>query len=195
MTLTKEEIKFDPGFIQHLQAFVPTVEEIYSNISKFKNLSQKRNMFKMYYLKLQNILDSYIGFYLGCMLWAVVIVREKGQPVIGNLCWGGTFDEDTLYEVNFVMDFTKQFERDAKYYLNENCKVENFESDILEKYKEFLTINKGFINCKMTDDIKIPKSLKEPSAKEIGEIVEKIKEVTQTGNFTDLYEIKDLILK
>lgn len=194
MTLTKEDIKFDPGFIIHLQAFIPTVEDIYSKFSNFKNFSQKRNMFKIYYSKLKTLLDSYIGFYLGCIIWAALIKKEEGQSVIGNLCYGGTYDEDTLYEVNFVIDFAKQLERDAKYYMNETYKVKDFELDILNKYKEFLILNEGFVKCNKTDDIKLPENVKMLSAKD-SEIAEKtVKSVVENGNFTEFYKIKDMIL-
>lgn len=194
MTLTKEEIKFDPGFIYHLQAFIPTIEDIYSKFSSFKNFSQKRNMFKIYYPKIKKLLDSYIGFYLGCIIWAIIIKQEKGQAIIGNLCYGGTYDDDTLYEVNFITNFATQLEKDAKYYLNETYKVKDFELNILEKYKEFLTLNEGFINSQKTDDIKLPDNLKTPSKKDLETLTEKVKQIVESGNFTDFYEDKDLIL-
>lgn len=194
MTLTKEEIKFDPGFIYHLQAFIPTIEDIYSKFSSFKNFSQKRNMFKIYYPKIKKLLDSYIGFYLGCIIWAIIIKQEKGQAIIGNLCYGGTYDDDTLYEVNFITNFATQLEKDAKYYLNETYKVKDFELDILNKYKEFLILNEGFVKCNKTDDIKLPENVKMLSAKD-SEIAEKtVKSVVENGNFTEFYKIKDMIL-
>ncbi len=159
--LKDEDIKFDPGFIIHLQAFIPTVEDIYSTINRFKNFGQKRNMFRNYYNRLKSLTDSYIGFYLGCILWAIVLKREKDKPVIGNLCWGGVYDEGTLYEVDFVKDYAKQLVKDAKYYLNDQYELKDFEVKILDLYREFLVLNEGFVALQNTNDIKLPSSIKE----------------------------------
>lgn len=194
MTLTAEEIKFDPGFIQHLNALIPTLENIYTTLNRFKNFAQKRNQFKLYYPRLKNLVNSYIGFYLGCMLWAIVLKNEGKQPVIGNLCYGGTFDDDTLFEVNCLLQYVEQLEKDAKYYINETYKAQDFEKNILNAYKEFLSQNEGFVKCQNTDDIKIPSSLKTPSTQEIQTITNTVKDVVETGDFTKFYNIKDLIL-
>ncbi len=194
MTLTAEEIKFDPGFIQHLNALIPTLENIYTTLNRFKNFAQKRNQFKLYYPRLKNLVNSYIGFYLGCMLWAMVLKNEGKQPVIGNLCYGGTFDDDTLFEVNCLLQYVEQLEKDAKYYINETYKAQDFEKNILNAYKEFLSQNEGFVKCQNTDDIKIPSSLKTPSTQEIQTITNTVKDVVETGDFTKFYNIKDLIL-
>ncbi|MBP3923891.1 hypothetical protein J6E39_01450 [bacterium] len=194
MRLTDEQIKFDPGFIQHMTALIPTLENIYATLNKFKNFAMKRNQFKLYYPRLRKLVDMYTGFYLGCMLWAVALKREENKQIIGNLCYGGTFDDDTLFEVNCLIQYVEQLEKDAKYYLNENYKVQDFELDIMNKYKTFLTENEGFVKCQNTDDIKIPDVLKTPSDEEIDIIIEKVKNVVETGDFTQFYEIKDLIL-
>ena len=57
-------VQFDPGFIQHIQAFVPSIANIYKNINQFRNFGQKKSHFKMYYPKIQNLLNNYIGFYI-----------------------------------------------------------------------------------------------------------------------------------
>ena len=194
MKLKEENIKFDPGFILHLQAFIPTVEDIYGKINRFKNFGQKRNMFKNYYPKLKQLLDSYIGFYLGCVLWAIVLKQESNKPVIGNLCYGGVYDEDTLFEVDFVKGFAEQLPKDAKYYLNEIYEVKDYENKILDLYREFLAINEGFVTLQNTDEIKLPTGMKDLSEKEIDKIQKVVEEVIQDGSFEKFYEIRDFVL-
>ena len=67
---TKDGVQFDPGFIQHMSAFEPNIEYVYNNLNSFKNFNQKKLQFKMFYPKIQSLLKNYIGFYLGCILWA-----------------------------------------------------------------------------------------------------------------------------
>ena len=67
---TKNGVQFDPGFIQHMSAFEPNIEYVYNNLNSFKNFNQKKLQFKMFYPKIQSLLKNYIGFYLGCILWA-----------------------------------------------------------------------------------------------------------------------------
>ena len=43
-----EGAQFDPGFIGHLNAFVPSIEYIYQNLYRFKNFNQKKMQFKIH---------------------------------------------------------------------------------------------------------------------------------------------------
>lgn len=194
MVLLKDEIKFDPGFIIHLQAFIPTIEDIYSKILRFKNFGQKRNMFKNYFPRLKTLTNNYIGFYLGCILWAIILQQEKNQPIIGNLCYGGTFDEDTLYEVDFVKSFAQQLPKDVKYYLNESYTIEDYSFKILDLYREFLSLNEGFVSCQNTDDIKLPMQIKNLTDDKIENIYKMVKLVVEDGQFERFFELKDYIL-
>ena len=38
-----EGAQFDPGFIGHLNAFVPSIEYIYQKLYRFKNFNQKNH--------------------------------------------------------------------------------------------------------------------------------------------------------
>ena len=65
-----EGVQFDPGFVAHISAFVPNVEYLYNTINRFKNFSQKKSQFKMYFPKLEKLLDDYQN-----------IVHKRGQLV------------------------------------------------------------------------------------------------------------------
>ena len=111
------EVQFDPGFVKHLSAFVPSIEYIYGTILQYKNFNQKKMQFKMYYPKIQKLIKNYAGFYLGCILWALCIKQYKGAKVLNNLMYGGEYNEkETLSEVNFIDEYINQLVKDAKYY-------------------------------------------------------------------------------
>jgi hypothetical protein len=98
-----QEVLFDPGFVQHISAFVPNIEYVYNSLAQFKNFNQKKQQFKMYYPKIQSLLKNYVGFYLGCILWAIYIKQFKGANILNNLCFGAEYDEnETLCEVEFI---------------------------------------------------------------------------------------------
>lgn len=187
--------QFDPGFIQHIQAFVPSIENIYGNLNHFRNFGQKKVHFKMFYPKIQNLLNNYIGFYLGCMLWAVYINKLDNKPILNNLCIGGEYsEEDTLSEVDFIEKYIEQLKKDVKYYLGQNFAVETTTMNIIDAYRSFLKANKGFIEARTTSDIKIPASFKKPSDNDLQIILEKIEDVIETGKLTKLYPLASKIL-
>ena len=107
--------QFDPGFVQHMSAFVPNIEYVYAGLDRVKNFTQKKNQFKMYYPKIQTLLKNYLGFYLGCILWATYISQLDEKPILNNLCFGGEYSEkETLSEVEFIKDYIEQLKKDVK---------------------------------------------------------------------------------
>ena len=59
--------------------------------------------------------------------------------------------------------------------------------EILEKYKEFARLNKGFVEAKLGSDIKLPESLKTLTEKDIEKIHGTItKDVVIKGDFSKL---------
>lgn len=43
--------QFDPGFVQHMSAFVPNIEYIYAGLNRLKNFTLKKNHSKCITLK------------------------------------------------------------------------------------------------------------------------------------------------
>lgn len=187
--------QFDPGFIQHIQAFIPSIENVYSNLNHFKNFNQKKLQFKLYFPKIEHLLNNYLGFYMGCMLWAVYIKQLSGKPILNNLCIGGEYSEsETLSEIDFIESYVAQLKKDVKYYTGQNFSVDTTTMNILDAYRSFLKANKGFINAKTSDDIVIPDSFKKPDNKDLEIILKKIEEVIETGRLSELYSLADKIL-
>ena len=189
-------VAFDPGYAPYLTSFISNIEYMYADINKFKNLGQKRFKFKTYYPQILALIEENVAFYLGCLLWATYVSSQKGCEITGNNCLGLEYKEEIeLEEINYISEFVKYLGKDTKYYLNMNYEFPKEKQDILEIYKEFAKLNKGFINSKTADDIKLPAQLKTPNEDGIKQIYETItKEVVTTGNFEKLYTLKDIIL-
>ncbi len=187
------EVKFDPGFIQHMSAFVPNIEYVYNSLTQCSNFNQKKMQFKMFYPKIQSLLKNYIGFYLGCMLWAIYIKQFDDAKILNNLCFGGEYDEkESLSEVDFVIEYTEQLEKDAKYYAGQNFELDETSQRILTTYREFLKLNEGFVKTQTTNDIKLPSFLKTPA--DLEAINKEIEKVCENGKLTELLPLAEAIL-
>lgn len=187
--------QFDPGFVQHMSAFVPNIEYIYAGLNRLKNFTLKKNQFKMYYPKIQSLLKNYLGFYLGCILWAAYISQLDEKPILNNLCFGGEYSEkETLSEVDFILDYIEQLKKDVKYYTGQDFTIDENSINILNAYREFLIANKGFVETKTTKDIKLPTNLKTPSEKDLEEILSGIEKVIDNGKLYELFPLAQKVL-
>ena len=191
----KDGVQFDPGFIQHISAFEPNIEYVYNTLGSYKNFNQKKMQFKMFYPKIQSLLKNYLGFYLGCILWAFYIKNLDEKPVLNNLCFGGEYSEkDTLEEVDFIEKYIEQLKKDVKYYTGQNFSTDAESLNILDAYREFLKENKGFVETKTTTDIKLPKGFKTPSEKDLQEILDGIEGVIENGKLYELFPLAQKVL-
>lgn len=187
--------QFDPGFVQHMSAFVPNIEYVYAGLNRLKNFTLKKNQFKMYYPKIQSLLKNYLGFYLGCILWAAYISQLDEKPILNNLCFGGEYSEkETLSEVDFILDYIEQLKKDVKYYTGQDFTIDENSINILNAYREFLIANKGFVETKTTKDIKLPANLKTPSDKDLEEILSGIEKVIDNGKLYELFPLAEKVL-
>ena len=185
-------LKFDPGFAPYILAFQGTVEYLYTDINRFKNLSQKKMKFKQYYKKILDIFYNNIGFYIGCLMWAAYIKTQDKQEIINNYCLGHKYnEEDNTAETDFMIKFTELFPKDMKYFLGQSFEFDNNINRILSTYKEFLVINRGFVDSKYNTDIRLPKNI---NTKDATSYKEKIDEILQTGNLSKFMQHADTIL-
>lgn len=196
MTNTKiNSVLFDPGYAQHTTILSLSLEYIYAGINQFKNLGQRKMKFKMMYPKITQIVDNNVGFCLGSLLWASYI-KSLGDSIQieGNPCIGGTYDEaETVEEADYSIEYFTQLKKDVKYYLGKDYQINQIYITILELYKEFLTLNKGFVDTKETKDVILPEKLTIPNSDNADKIHEKIQEVIKTGKLLDLLEVFNLI--
>lgn len=188
-----EGVQFDPGFVAHISAFIPNVEYVYNSLERYRNFGQKKNQFKMFFPKLTSLLEDYVAFYLGCILWASAIKTIKGKDILNNFCCGSEYNQDeTISEVEFIKAYYENFPKDVKYYMGKDFAIDEKKINILNNYKEFLIANKGFTELKTTDDIKLPANFKE--IKDVDSVINKIEEVVESGKLTELYDLYETVL-
>lgn len=191
--MTNKEVQFDPGFIQHMSAFIPNIEYVYNTLGACRDFNRKKQQFRMYYPKIQSLLKNYLGFYLGCILWAVYIKQFDNATILNNLCYGGEYDEkESLAEVDFIIDYVEQLKKDVKYYTGQNFPIVSTSMSILEAYRAFLKANEGFVKTQTTNDIKIPDSFKTPS--DLEEIHKEIEKVVENGKLYELFPLAEKVL-
>ena len=154
-------VPFDPGFVQHISAIIPNIQYVYSDLEKYRNFGQKKLQFKMIFPKLEELINKYIGFYAGCILWAKAIKTLDNKSLTNNFCCGGEYNEnETLQEVRFLKEYLSVLPRDVKYYIGSAYTVNPKDIKILDMYEEFLKANKGFVNAEKTDDLIVPDDIK-----------------------------------
>lgn len=192
MKTASKGLEFDPGFAPFILAFRGTVEYLYLDINKFKNLSQRKMKFRQYYKKFLELFYNNLGFYVGCLMWAAYIKTQPEQEILNNHCLGGEYNEDeNTSETDFMIKFLELFPKDMKYFLGINYNINPDDMKILELYKEFLTMNKGFVNSKTNTDILLPEGIKTAEAEKFKD---KIDEILKSENLSKFVDCKDLIL-
>ena len=193
MTTLQKGLEFDPGFAPFILAFRGTVEYLYLDINKFKNLSQRKMKFRQYYKKFLDLFYNNLGFYIGCLMWAAYIKTQQEQEILNNHCLGGVYnEEENTSDVDFMIKFLELFPKDMKYFLGENYEINSQDMKVLEMYKEFLTINKGFVSSKTNSDILLPADMKTDNAESFKD---KIEEIIKSEDLSRFVECRDLILK
>ena len=168
-----ETVKFDPGMGELVVDFNEFVNSVYSQLMFFRTIHQKRARFKLYVSKIEKAMENNIAFYFGCLLWAYYLVKENDKnpkEIVGNVFLNMTQEQkddyDYLVQVNFMENYFESFERDVNYYTGQKKLIPNFWKEILNLYSEFLTLNSGFVDTKMTSDIKLPEKLLKLDIKE-----------------------------
>ena len=192
MTKTLEGLEFDPGFAPYILAFLGSVEVIYAEINKFKNFSQKKMKFMQYHKKILELFDNNVGFYIGCLMWAAYLKTQPEQKILSNHCLGKEYnEEENVSEVDFMLEFPQLFKKDMKYFMGQNFEFNPQVINLLEVYKEFLTLNKGFVETKTNTDVVLPKAVKTEQAEEYKVMIDK---VLETKDLSKLLEYLSTIL-
>lgn len=192
MTKTLEGLEFDPGFAPYILAFLGSVEVIYGEINRFKNFSQKKLKFMQYHKKILELFNNNAGFYVGCLMWAAYLKTQPEQKILSNHCLGREYnEEENVSEVDFMLEFPNLFKKDMKYFLGQNYEFNPQVIALLEAYKEFLVLNKGFVNTEKNTDIVLPSSVKTENSEEYKLMIDK---VLETKDLSKLLEYLPTIL-
>lgn len=179
---------FDPGFSKVLlSSFSYNIEILYMDLNRIKNFGQKKKQFILTFQKGKGLFDVYLGFYLGCMLWGACLKSMIGETIEGNPFLGGEYErERSLEEINYMKEFVKKFDRDAKYYMGKPFTIDEQKLKILDMYEEFIDSNNGFIEVDTTDKIKLVGNFDKLTQEEISEINSKIEEVINENKIEEL---------
>ncbi|MCQ2739163.1 MAG: hypothetical protein MJ237_02920 [bacterium] len=173
MVTKVKKVLFDPGFGPYIMAFQGSLEYLYGDINRFRNLSQKKMKFMQYHNKILELFYNNIGFYTGCLLWASYIKSLPESELEGNYCLGKTFNEDTdKAETQYLLKFVELFPKDMKYYLSKKFEFDKKFETLLKTYEEFSLINKGFCETKTTADLLLPNNVKTENQTDFKELVE-----------------------
>lgn len=190
-----ENVKFDPGYAPIVLNALGQVGYNYYIFSAIPNVKLKKMNFPHTLRKIEGFLKTNVAFYLGCLLWASYIKQFENAQIEGNKLLGETCsEEEYTSEINFLIDtITKELPRDCKYYLGKNYECDEKYLPILEAYKQFLILNKGFVNCSKVSQIVIPENLKKLNNKQLNLINEKINKAIEEKEIEQLFECFDLI--
>ena len=185
--------EFDPGFAPYVLAFKGTIEYLYQDINRFKNFSQKKMKFRQYHKKILQIFDNNLGFYIGCLMWGAYIATQEKQEICNNYCLGNKYNEyENTSETDYLLKFVAFFQKDMNYYMSEDFKFNENAIKVLNTYKEFLIINKGFIEAKNNTDIKLPDNIDLTDAESYKD---KIDEIISTGDLSKFLAYIDNLFK
>ncbi len=186
----KQEVQFDPGFAPIVIESIQQLGYTYYSFDAIPNIKLKKINFPTVYKKLEKYLKTNISFYLGCMMWALYISQFENCEIKGNKLLGEKCEENEYTdEINFLIDLVeKKLPRDLKYFLNKNIEQDERYSVILNTYKDFLIINKGFCNCSNTSDIKLPDNLKKLDKDELNNLNTIIQNAIEEKNIDKLLD-------
>ncbi len=189
----EKSIPFDLGFNQYIQSFAANIEYAYSELNSFVNLKVKTLQFQKLYKFISGEIDLYINFYIGCLLWACYIKQFENKEITENPVLGKELsDDESLYTLNYLKNYLPKFEKDVKYYLHKNIKIDSKYYDLINLYEKFLKMNKHFTNTKTSSDLILPFELKNP---DYDKILTTIQDVVETGDFSPLREYLDILLE
>ena len=186
----KKGLAFDPGFAPYILAFQGTVQYLYTDINRFKNLSQKKVKFTQYHKKIIDIFYNNIGFYVGCLMWAAYLKVQPEGEIVSNPCLGAEYnEEENISDTQYMLKFAELFPKDMKYFLGKEFSFEPEIINLIKVYEEFLVLNKGFTETKLYYDLILPKSVKAKKAEEYKKLID---EAISKG---DLILLKEHIAK
>lgn len=191
--MSNNGLEFDPGFAPYILAFRGSIEYFYFDISRFKNLSQKKMKFRQYYKKIFELFYNNLGFYIGCLMWAAYLRSQPEQEILNNGWYGVEYnEEENISDTNFMIKFLESLPKDVKYYLGEEYTVNKYDIKILELYRDFLILNRGFSMTKYNTDIMLPPGLIIDNVENYKEIIDNaIKE----ENLSKLADYKEKLCK
>ncbi len=192
---SENKILFDPGYAPLVIDSIGQVGYTYYMFCAVPDVKLKRLNFLHIFNKLQKLLKTNIAFYLGCLMWASYIKKFDNYQIEGNKLFGEDCkEEEYTSEIDFLIDFIEnQLPRDCKYYQSKKYLPDERYLPILKTYRDFLVLNKGFVECENTNQIVLPKSIKQLSDNEKDKLNEKIEKALANKNVDELLDWYNLL--
>lgn len=191
-------VLFDPGYSKYTLPFSQNIDAAYNVLFSIKAPHQRKFKFQILYPQLLKLLEHTVSFYLGCLLWAAFISQnfhKDPKDILENSFDGAEVkEEEMLFEVNYAINYIEKLKKDCKYYLGKTCNLPEDWSQVMNIYKEFLTMNNFLVNAKTTADIKLPDEIKKLSENELNTVLDAIENVVSTGELKNLFKVKKLII-
>lgn len=160
-----EKVPFDPGIAQYAPCFSQDVEYYMSQVLATKAVHQRKFKFQIVQPQIFASFEKIVGFYSGCLLWAYYIKNiDNGaeKEITGNGFFSrdveNSEDFDFLYEIDFLINYFEKYQRDLKFFLGKSVQLDDKWLFVAKTYREFLEINKNFVQTKTTADLKVPDS-------------------------------------
>jgi hypothetical protein len=182
-------VKFDPGIAKLSSDLYYEVYIVENDMCNMPQRARKARYFSVAYKKILKAIINNYAFYKGCLAWAYYIVNSfKDASLEGNPFALYTEEQKSQYAptelVDFNIEYMDKFKSNLKYYNIQNVQLPEDLSEILNQYREFVSLNEGFINAKSVSDIQLPENLKiSKSCDEIKVIIDK---AIQSGNLEEL---------
>lgn len=194
MTTEDKTALFDPGFSKWITDFEGNIEYFYLGLNSIKVFNQKKFKFASSFNRIQELINTYVGFYAGCMLWGAYLKSLGDLKIEGNFGLGEKYDEKSaLRSLNYMLNYMDKFEKDVKYYMGKTIKTDEYKIETVKKYIKFLHQNKAFVETDSTGKIVLSNKLEKLTKEELEEIKEKILDVVTTGRIKELLSFCDKI--
>lgn len=186
----EKKVLFDPGYAPLVIESMGQIGYTYYVFAAVKDYKAKKLNFPHTLRKIERLLKTNIAFYLGCLMWGLYIKQFDDYKIEGNKLLGEKCDEEEFCsEINFLLDFVQnQLSKDSKYYLNKPYETPDGYVEILNTYKQFLILNKGFVSCEKTNQIILPDNIKKLDKKGLEEINTKIQNAIKNENIESLLD-------
>ena len=195
MTIDKSKALFDPGFNPILNHFIPVYTEF---LTVFNSTNKPQNKKKIYLVNaplLKSSLKSTVGFWKGCMLWALWLKHYfnlNPQPIEGNTMLN--IGEEEIAFINqqneIIENYFNNYSSDVKKYLGVSAQLPSSYRKIFDDYRKFTELNNHFTTVKMTNELKLPESYnKEYSNEEMENLFNSIQEIINKKDLSLFIEL------
>ena len=152
-------VPFDPGYSELTLDLWSTAYTVEQDLQSLLQLPRKTRYYNACFPKLYKAFLNNIAFYKGCMAWAFYIMNKyQGEQIEGNNFLNLSNEEKSKYApcdgIDFLIEYIPKFESDVKYYRVKNAVIPKDTKEMLKTYREFISVNEGFINAEKVSDLK-----------------------------------------